>query len=795
MTKLRILFLAVFMGFSLFLRAQEEVAPVSQKYVTLADSKVTTVSELKKINPRNNKSNNAKDTNFYNPLEEVVVSAYRTAESKRNITQEISVIRSKEIQNSLERTTVDVLSSQNSVAIQKSQQGGGSIILRGMEASRVLLVVDGIRMNNLIYRSGHLQNAITVDPNVLERIEVSFGPTSNAYGSDALGGVVHFITETPEFSVKRKYSWSEKVQYSSVNNSSITNLKFNFSDKRFASLTSLTSSVYGDLKSGKRINPYYGESHGDRNYYVHVGMYGDTILQNKNPHLQIGSSYSQVDLLQKFVYKTKKNRTSTFNIQYSNSSDVPRYDRLTDLKPGAGPGSNKLKYSSWHYGPQKRFLSSYQWKALRVFGFDGVRVSVYHQNIEESRMTRRFGSSILKSRKEEVVINGFNSDATKRLGTNVFRIGIDGSHQRVYSSATGENVFDPSIVFDTSLPGNFINTRYPGGKNVMINLAAFATHVNNISDKLKVSEGFRIGMTQLSSAFTNSDFFPMLTGATEVHIYQRNPVASGSIGLIYQKSKQSKFSSSISTAYRVPNIDDLAKVFDSRPGVLIIPNPNLRPEQAFTAEIGNVQLFKGGHSLEWNLYSTSLRDALVVIPSQYNGSDSIIFEGVESAILSQSNARNARIAGYSIRCLVVLPFSFSLKGQFQGVAGGVTRSGVQLQGDQGTHMPLDHIPPRISRVGLQFNPTNSFSADLYVVSNAKKSLDKYCPNGEDNQRYATPMGTPRWVTWNAVMSYDLNSQWIFQFGVHNILDTQYRTFASGINAPGRNITASIKNSF
>ena len=422
MTKLRILFLAVFLGFSLFLRAQEEVAPVSQKYVTLADSKVTTVSELKKINPRNNKSNNAKDTNFYNPLEEVVVSAYRTAESKRNITQEISVIRSKEIQNSLERTTVDVLSSQNSVAIQKSQQGGGSIILRGMEASKVLLVVDGIRMNNLIYRSGHLQNAITVDPNVLERIEVSFGPTSNAYGSDALGGVVHFITETPEFSVKRKYSWSEKVQYSSVNNSSITNLKFNFSDKRFASLTSLTSSVYGDLKSGKRINPYYGESHGDRNYYVHVGMYGDTILQNKNPHLQIGSSYSQVDLLQKFVYKTKKNRTSTFNIQYSNSSDVPRYDRLTDLKPGAGPGSNKLKYSSWHYGPQKRFLSSYQWKALRVFGFDGVKVSVYHQNIEESRMTRRFGSSILKSRKEEVVINGFNSDATKRLGTNVFRI-------------------------------------------------------------------------------------------------------------------------------------------------------------------------------------------------------------------------------------------------------------------------------------------------------------------------------------------------------------------------------------
>ena len=57
------------------------------------------------------------------------------------------------------------------------------------------------------------------------------------------------------------------------------------------------------------------------------------------------------------------------------------------------------------------------------------------------------------------------------------------------------------------------------------------------------------------------------------------------------------------------------------------------------------------------------------------------------------------------------------------------------------------------------------------------------------------MGTPKWVTWNFAMTYNASSKWIFQLGVYNILDTQYRTFASGINAPGRNITASIKNSF
>ena len=90
------------------------------------------------------------------------------------------------------------------LSIQKSQLGGGSPIIRGFEANRVLLVVDGVRMNNAIYRSGHLQNALTVDANALEIVEVVFGPSSTIYGSDALGGVVHFYTKKPEFSKNDK---------------------------------------------------------------------------------------------------------------------------------------------------------------------------------------------------------------------------------------------------------------------------------------------------------------------------------------------------------------------------------------------------------------------------------------------------------------------------------------------------------------------------------------------------------------------------------------------------------------
>ena len=89
------------------------------------------------------------------------------------------------------------------IKVQKSQFGGGSPVLRGMESNRVLLVVDGVRMNNAIYRKGHLQNSITVSPNQLDRTEIIFGPSSVVYGSDALGGVIHYYTKHQKLSEKR----------------------------------------------------------------------------------------------------------------------------------------------------------------------------------------------------------------------------------------------------------------------------------------------------------------------------------------------------------------------------------------------------------------------------------------------------------------------------------------------------------------------------------------------------------------------------------------------------------------
>jgi len=105
-------------------------------------------------------------------LSEVILSVARNKESREKISKQVSLITNKDLKMDLPQTSADLLTYASGVRVQKSQGGGGSPIIRGFEANRVLLVIDGVRMNNAIYRSGHLQNSITINPNSLERTEV-----------------------------------------------------------------------------------------------------------------------------------------------------------------------------------------------------------------------------------------------------------------------------------------------------------------------------------------------------------------------------------------------------------------------------------------------------------------------------------------------------------------------------------------------------------------------------------------------------------------------------------------------
>ncbi len=369
-------------------------------------------------------------------LEEVVISASNFAEKKRNIAQKIDVINAATIAATNAQNTGDLLINTGKVFVQKSQQGGSSPVLRGFEASRVLLVVDGVRMNNAIYRSGHLQNVITTDQNSFSRVEVMYGPSSTIYGSDALGGIVHLVTKSPVLSGDKKFlsTGSAFFRYSGANDEKTIHADASLGGKKFAWFQSYNYSDFGDMKMGSDYLSKY-PNFGRRSQYVDRINGIDSVVTNKDERVQKFSGYKQWDIIQKLLFKQSSRITHLLNIQLSNTNDVPRYDRLQDIRNGT------LRYAEWYYGPQKRILGAYEFNAEKLGFVDQLKVNINYQDIEESRQTREYRRyDRFDSQVEKVKVFGVSITGRKNIGNSELTVGADAQFNDVKSRASRTNL-------------------------------------------------------------------------------------------------------------------------------------------------------------------------------------------------------------------------------------------------------------------------------------------------------------------------------------------------------------------
>ena len=377
---------------------------------------------------------------------------------------QIDMIEAEQISLSNSQTSADILKSTGNVLVQKSQGGGGSPILRGFEANKILLVVDGVRMNNAIYRSGHLQNSITIDKTMLEGVDIVYGPSSIVYGSDAIGGVIHYHTKKPSFSDTEKtlFNLNFHTQYSTANNAKIGHLNFSIAKQNIASLTAFTYNDFGNIKIGKNRSFTNNEiNFGLTNNYVGKNSAAnDTMLMNSNPETQLNTAYKQYDFFQKILIEANSRLDFAVNFQYSTSTDIDRYDMLTDYK------NDFLKYSEWHYGPQTRFFGSvssfikYENKL-----FTNLKTTFAYQKIYEDRISRKFGSENRLNQNEIVDVYSLNLDFFKFIDINKLHYGFEFTHNNVASSAFYENIFDASY--------SIAQTRYPDGGSIMQTASAY----------------------------------------------------------------------------------------------------------------------------------------------------------------------------------------------------------------------------------------------------------------------------------------------------------------------------------
>jgi len=690
-------------------------------------------------------------------------------------------VSSKRIAETNPQTSADLLTADGRLTVQKSQMGGGSPSIRGFESSRILLLVDGVRMNNLIYRAGHLQNVITIDPNVIEKVDILYGPSSVVYGSDALGGALAFHTKNPMFANKGVlFNGSASLRYGSVNNETAGHVEFNIAGTKFASFTSLSFSRFGDLKSGRNKNPFLkDDEYIYRQYDVaHTGG-KDVLIANPHRWDEINSGYTQYDLLQKFLIRQSDRIRHGINFQFSNTTDIPRYDRLTDMK------GDKPKFAQWYYGPQRRILGVYTLTLNDYLGADVASVAVSYQNVLESRHNRKLNDLWLGNRNECVNIAAINADWIKQIDNHSITVGLDGSLQFLKSTADKVDV--------NTGERKSLDTRYPDGHNHMHNIELFAVHRYTINSKWTLNDGLRLGFSSLRSTFESREFYPFLADIGTIK--QDNLVYCANIGVNFMPTSEWNLALDISTGYRVPNVDDLAKVFDSQPGMVVMPNPDIRPEKTVGANFHVT--FMRNKVVEWeaSLFGTYMFDAIALAPARFNGEDKIMYDGELSDVYSSRNNRLAYVAGASTALTVHLSKHFKADGAVTYTYGNI------LGNKDEKKMPLDHVAPLFGRVGVTYSSTgDKVSAEVYSLFNGSKPLSRYNLNGEDNIGYATVKGLdgkglPAWFTLNLRVAYRPHPAITLQGGVENILDTEYRTFGSGINAPGRNFYAAIRATF
>lgn len=716
-------------------------------------------------------------------LDEIVLSASKGKEKRSRIAEQIEVIYNEDIKKLAPQTSADLLAEIPGVKVQKSQFGGGSPVLRGMEANRVLLVVDGVRMNNAIYRMGHLQNSISVSPNTIERTEVIFGPSSVIYGSDALGGVIHYYTKTPKTSSQNSVSGGLFSRFSSVNNEFSSEGHVEVNHEKWASYTSISHSTFGNLKMGKSRNHGY-ENWGKVLEYSNNSnsYYNSNPVINSNPNEQKNTSYYQSDFLQKINIPLSNKTDLLLNFQYSKSSDIDRFDKLTEYDEG------ELKWAEWHYGPQERMLISTQLKINpnKSWLENGVITTAY-QNINESRIQRKFSSLDRSYRNEDVDVFSLNGDFYVPLATNNTRVlsyGLEFTHNDVGSKSYGKtlDVYNSKIVGFTE---DFtVQSRYPDGRSTYTSLASYVNYRQDISSKSTLNTGIRFIQTFLSAKWIDDTFITL----PDFDISINNSSVTATIGYAYKPSKEWQLNTVLSSGFRSPNIDDIGKIRE-KSGNVTVPNIYLKPEYAYNFETGILKYFnKKKFQVGVNAYYTLLDNYITRDNFEINNSSTIIYDGEEGNVIANVNKGNAFIFGGTL----------SLKGKLSNkwfTNGSITYTEGKTYD---TKLPFSSIPPLFGKFEVGFQK-EKLQASVNWKFNTKKSLNKYnLIEGIDNIEQ-TPFnnntglyeGNPAWNTFNASAKYKLSNSITVFANLDNIFDIHYKEFATSISAPGRNLSLSV----
>jgi outer membrane receptor protein involved in Fe transport len=654
-------------------------------------------------------------------LEEILVTATRRTVSIAEVSSGLTLVDGAAARD--QKLVTDALDIEVGVFLQQTTPGQGSPIIRGLKGSSILHLVDGMRLNNAIFRSAPTQYFALVPTGAVERIEVLRGTPASLYGSDAVGGVVQLVTRVPRFdSADTGYRGEFYAAYDTAELGRMLSGTIDAGNRRIATSFSADLLETGDRRTGSddRVGPSGYESRAVR--WALAGSPDD-------------------------------NRSWLFDVHYLEQPETPRVDELV---PGFGQAEPSS--SEFFFRPNRRvFVHGRYGHEAGIFGLDW-NVDLAWQRIDDDRVSRDFEATDRRFEANRSDLYGLVVSGSRVSDSGSWVAGVEAYRDEVSSARSEQDLLDGQVTE--------LTPRFPDGSRIE-RIDLFGNTEQYVSARNILGGGLRVSHESVSLPETP------VSVAASVSVTD----LSGDIGWIFNANDNWQIVANAGFGFRAPNVFDLGTL-GNRPGNRFnIPNPDLDSERVvqidagarYTVDRADFQLML--YTLDYTDRITSVLTGEVTpegrdVVQSVNAADSTVrgFEGGASFDLNDTMSVEA-----------VLNYTWSE----ERVPGSATEPG-------------DRIPPLSGRLNFVYDTGRDFRLDAWLRFAGEQ--DRLSSRDVQDIRI-DPDGTSGWGILGARGSWDVTGGWQFTLGVDNVFDKRYRVHGSGLDAPGRNVMASVRKTW
>ena len=488
-------------------------------------------------------------------LDAIVVTGTRVEEPLQKVPMAVSRLDRQEIEQGNYRTTPEALSQLTGIMVQKTAHGHGSPFIRGLTGKEVLILIDGVRLNNSTFRFGPNQYLNTIDPSIIDHIEVVRGSGSVLYGSDALGGVINIITRKHRPTTQRPGPEGE------------VNLVYGSADDELTLRGILEGDIgnYGALLGGGYRdfgNLDAGGSLGEQPYTGYSEYHANAVVSQ-------GGQTSGWDL----------------SLQHTHQNKVPRTDKFIN--------SNESQV----FDPQERTLLAWQWRGQPGWMVsDRIQVNLSLQKQREVLDRHKFSSTLFKHIEDEVTTIGLGLQSDWQVThEQLLTYGFEFYHDHIDSHRQDTNL---GIV--TQEAGSFPN----GSKYSM--LGVYLQDEFDISDSDQIVAGIRYSRANAKADLPS--FGPLDESYDDW---------TGSLHWGHLITSGLRVYAGIAQGFRAPNLDDVAVLKSTNEGT-DVPSPGLSSEKSLSYEIG-IKADRPGWQGTADIFWTDFKDLIDRRPGTYLG--------------------------------------------------------------------------------------------------------------------------------------------------------------------------------